>query len=66
MCIDADQFLMLSELYPQTANDLKIRSLEKRQFFMEQFKQSENLRRFKNTPGMARAFKDDLEFVDEF
>lgn len=30
MCIDADAFLDLCDLYPQTADDLKMRALERR------------------------------------
>ena len=58
MCINADKFLHLCNLYPQTANDLKMRGLERRQFFMEKLHDSEKIRRFKSMPGLAKAFSN--------
>ena len=42
MCIDATKLLEICNLFPKTANDLKLRALERRMFFIEQ------LRFFKN------------------
>ena len=58
MCIDADVFLNLCELYPQTADDLKMRALERRQFFMDQLHKSEAQRRRKNVAGLIGAFNE--------
>ena len=58
MCIDADVFLDLCELYPQTADDLKMRALERRQFFIDQLHKSEALRKRKNMAGLIGGFHD--------
>ena len=58
MCIDADVFLDLCELYPQTADDLKMRALERRQFFIDQLHKSEALRKRKNITGLIGGFHD--------
>ena len=59
MCVDADVFLDMCELYPETANDLKVRSLERRQFFQQRMLESEKFRRFKTLPSLAKAFMNE-------
>lgn len=58
MCIDANVFLDLCELYPQTADDLKMRALERRQFFIDQLHKAEAKRRRKNVAGLIGGFND--------
>ena len=43
MCLDADKLRDLAELYPATADSLKYRGLERRQFFQKEMERQERL-----------------------
>ena len=47
MCVKADTLLRLATLYPRTMEDLKVRALERREFFLTTFAKSETRRKRK-------------------
>ena len=44
MCIESKIFLRLCDLYPQTATNLKYRSLERREHMMNQFRMANRIK----------------------
>ena len=45
MTVDAESFLRIAALYPKTEEDLKVRALERREFFLKSYRKGEKKRK---------------------
>jgi len=63
MCVDADTFRRIAELYPKTMEDLKERALERREFWLAHYRKSERERKIYGLPATLRQMQDDTEAV---
>ena len=45
MCVKAEDFLRIASLYPKTMEDLKVRGLERREFFLKTYRKAEARRK---------------------
>ena len=62
MCIDKDDLLQLCELFPQTAENIKRKSLERRAHFMKQ--KNQNSRRFTQKLNINKKSKEDMQTLN--
>jgi len=63
MCIDEEDLLQLCELFPQTAENIKRKSLERRAHFMKQ--KNKNSRRFAQKETLNKKSKEEIATANE-